>query len=101
MNPLLDMQGLADYLGKSLGWVRKEVAAGRIPFTRVGKSPRFTEEHVRQILAAGEQPVASAPRRLAAVPALKAPGPSSPPPQPPIPPRPTSPPRGERKENAA
>ena len=73
MDPLLDMQGLADYLGKSLGWVRGEVAARRIPFTRIGKSPRFTPEDVAEIVAAGREPVVTTPPYLPAVRASRPP----------------------------
>lgn len=57
----LDVDGLAQWLGVSPSWVRKQCAARLIPHTRVARQIRFTEDHVRQILAAGEQPLASAP----------------------------------------
>lgn len=58
MDTLLDMDGLAEYLGMSKEWVRKRVKNRQIPFTRIGdRHVRFTPEHVAAITAAGEQPV--------------------------------------------
>lgn len=61
MDQPLDVAGLAAFLGVSESWVSKQCAARLIPHTRVARQIRFTEEHVRQILADGEQPLASAP----------------------------------------
>ncbi|MEV5347123.1 hypothetical protein [Streptomyces achromogenes] len=44
----------AAILGKTPNWVVEAIQARRIPFTYVGKSPRLTAEHIRQIQAAGE-----------------------------------------------
>lgn len=44
----------ATYLGKTENWVREAIRDGRIPFTYVGKSPRLTAAHIRQIQANGE-----------------------------------------------
>lgn len=57
MEKPLDVEGLADFLGVSVSWVRKAAARGEIPFTKVARQLRFTEEHQRQILAARDQPV--------------------------------------------
>lgn len=57
MDKPLDVQGLADFLGVSVSWVRKAAARGEIPFTKVARQLRFTAEHQRQILAAHDQPV--------------------------------------------
>lgn len=47
-------------LGVKPTWLRDKVTAEAVPFTRLGKHVRFTEDHLRQILAAGEfQPKAS------------------------------------------
>jgi excisionase family DNA binding protein len=37
------------------GWLRKKVTAGLVPHTRLGKHVRFTDEHLRRIVADGEQ----------------------------------------------
>jgi excisionase family DNA binding protein len=44
----------ADILGKTRNWVVENIQARRIPFTYVGKSPRLTAAHIRQIQADGE-----------------------------------------------
>lgn len=36
-------------------WLRKKVAAQAVPCTRLGKHVRFTDEHLDQIVEAGEQ----------------------------------------------
>lgn len=42
-------------LGKSKFWLATEARAGRVPFIRVGRTRRYTADHVAQILAAHEQ----------------------------------------------
>ena len=67
MSALLDMDGLAARLNVSRSWVRSKVTAREIPFTKIGRHVRFTEEHVAAIVASGEQAVSTAPvflRRL-------------------------------------
>lgn len=87
MAPLLDMDQLAAHLGVKRSWVKDKVAARQIPFTKVGKHVRFTEEHVAQIVAMGEQSAITTPPRLTVVRRGHPPaGPSTPPP-PPAPPR--------------
>lgn len=44
----------ADLLGKTENWVIENIQHGRIPYTRVGQSPRLTAAHIRQIAAQGE-----------------------------------------------
>jgi hypothetical protein len=44
----------AAILGKTENWVAENIRARRIPFTYVGKSPRLTAAHIRQIQAQGE-----------------------------------------------
>ena len=44
----------ARILGKTENWVVENIQARRIPFTYVGKSPRLTAAHIRQIQAQGE-----------------------------------------------
>lgn len=74
----LDVPGLAEFLGISESWIRKQAAARLIPHSRVARQIRFTEEHVQQILAAGEEPITVAPvvgmrsRRQARVPRQRA-----------------------------
>jgi excisionase family DNA binding protein len=41
-------------------WLRKKVSAGQVPHTRLGRHVRFNDEHLREIVAAGEQPVSAA-----------------------------------------
>ncbi len=36
------------------GWLRKKVSARSVPHTRLGKHVRFTSDHLKQIVAAGE-----------------------------------------------
>lgn len=57
--PLLDIDGLAEHLGVKRTWVRDQVTARRIPFTKIGRHVRFTEEHIAAIVAAGEQKVSA------------------------------------------
>jgi hypothetical protein len=45
----------AELLGKTENWVVESCQQGRIPFTYVGKSPRLTADHIRQIRASGER----------------------------------------------
>ena len=44
----------AEVLRVPEGWLRKKVSAGLVPHTRLGKHVRFTGEHLRQIVTAGE-----------------------------------------------
>ncbi|MCX5202407.1 hypothetical protein OG897_13240 [Streptomyces sp. NBC_00237] len=39
---------------KTENWVKEAVQDRRIPFTYVGKSPRFTPKHIRWVLESGE-----------------------------------------------
>jgi hypothetical protein len=43
------------FLGRSGDWMKKQARAGKIPFSRVGQSMRWTPEHIREILRSGEQ----------------------------------------------
>lgn len=43
------------FLGRSGDWMKRQAREGKIPFTRVGQSMRWTPEHIREILRAGEQ----------------------------------------------
>lgn len=44
----------ASILGKTENWVLEAIYEGRIPYTRVGKSPRLTAAHIRWVQAQGE-----------------------------------------------
>ena len=43
------------------GWLRKKVTAGLVPHTRIGKHVRFTNDHLRRVIAAGEVQTAASP----------------------------------------
>lgn len=42
-------------IGKSGNWMKTQARAGNIPFIRVGRSMRWTPQHLSEILRAGEQ----------------------------------------------
>lgn len=67
---LSDKRQAATWLGVSVSWVEKSAARGDIPHTKVGGMLRFTADHLREIVAAGEVPVwradRPAPSRLGA-----------------------------------
>ncbi|MFJ5785401.1 helix-turn-helix domain-containing protein [Streptomyces hydrogenans] len=57
----------AAYLGKTENWVTEQIQLGTIPFTRIGKTPRLTAEHIKWVQANGEVlPHQYSPRPLAA-----------------------------------
>lgn len=98
---LRDMHEAADWLGVSWETLRKKVAARQVPFTKVfGTQVRFTQEHLDAIVAAGQQPVATAPSRAQVV-AIRAgqtnPPKTEPPRNPPAGPRTPPPPSGPKK----
>lgn len=96
------MDQLAELLNVERSWVRDKVAARAIPFTKVGKHVRFAPHHIAAIIAAGEQPVATAPTR-ATVTAIRAANPpkTEPPrtPPPPTGPRTPPPPTGPKRSD--
>lgn len=58
---LLTIPQAAAVLRVPEGWLRKKVTAGAVPHTRLGKHVRFSTDHLRQIVKAGESsPGASA-----------------------------------------
>lgn len=61
MDGLLDIKGMADYLGVPKSWVASKVSAREIPFTFIGKHVRFAPEHIAEIVAAGFQPALNGP----------------------------------------
>lgn len=44
----------AEFLGKTENWVTEQIQLGTIPFTRIGKTPRLTADHIKQVQANGE-----------------------------------------------
>lgn len=59
--PLLTIAEAAEILNVPEGWLRKKVSVGVIPHTRLGKHVRFTQEHLAQVVAAGECVVRAGP----------------------------------------
>ena len=53
---LLTVEEVAAVLNMSVGWVRKGVLERTLPHTKIGRSIRFTPEHIDQIVALGERP---------------------------------------------
>jgi excisionase family DNA binding protein len=45
----------AEYLNVPYTWLRDKVTARQVPHTRLGRHVRFTEEHLTEIVLAGEQ----------------------------------------------
>lgn len=56
---LLDVVELAVVLNVSPSWVRKGVLNRTIPYTKIGRTVRFTPEQVALIVTAGERPAVS------------------------------------------
>ena len=46
----------ADILNVRPTWLRDKVTARKVPFTKLGRHVRFTDEHLAQIIADGEEP---------------------------------------------
>lgn len=46
---------VAEILGVTSGWVERAIRAGSVPHTYVGKFPRMTAAHIRQVQADGER----------------------------------------------
>lgn len=108
---LRDMHEAAEWLGVSWETLRKKVTARQVPFTKVfGTQVRFTQAHLDAIVAAGEEPVATAPTRAQVI-AIRAaqtkpsnpPTTNPPPAAPKTPPPPAGPKKaaGQRKADAA
>lgn len=51
----------ADLLAVPRSWLRDKVTARAVPHARLGRHVRFTAEHLRCIIAAGEASAGSAP----------------------------------------
>jgi excisionase family DNA binding protein len=56
-NQLLTIPEAARYLNVPVRWVQDAVAQRRVRCTRIGKHVRFTADHLRELVEAGEQPV--------------------------------------------
>jgi excisionase family DNA binding protein len=53
---LLSYKDVADFLQISEITLRTWVSRGRIPYTKIGKSVRFTREQIDEIVEAGARP---------------------------------------------
>lgn len=64
---LRDIKAAAEWLGIPAKTLQGYVTARTVPFAKVGKHVRFSQAHLDEIVAAGEQPaVAAPPLRLVA-----------------------------------
>lgn len=54
MNSPRNYAQAAEWLQISESQLRKLVSAGRVPYSKIGRCVRFTEDHLVQILTAGE-----------------------------------------------
>lgn len=54
---LLTPREAAERLCMSYAWLRKKIAAREVPCVRLGRSVRFTESHLREIVEANTQPI--------------------------------------------
>lgn len=52
---LLTIPEAARALNVPEAWLRKKVSAREVPFTRLGRHVRFTDDHLCRIVANGEQ----------------------------------------------
>ncbi|WP_373287927.1 DNA-binding protein [Streptomyces lasiicapitis] len=66
---------IADVLGCSAWWVKDRARRRLIPFTRVGRAYRFTDEHLAEIIRMHETRPAIPRQRAEAPPAPKSPSP--------------------------
>jgi excisionase family DNA binding protein len=55
VEPLLTVAEVAAVLRMSEGWVRKGILEGTLPFTKLGRSIRFTQAQVEAIIARGQR----------------------------------------------
>jgi len=51
---LVDKHAAAEWLGVSVSWIEKKTAAREIPHTKLGRSVRFSADHLAAIVADGE-----------------------------------------------
>lgn len=57
MEKLLNYQEAADYLQIAENTLRVWVSRGRVPYTKIGRTVRFTQEQINQIVESGSRPV--------------------------------------------
>lgn len=50
-----DAEKAGEIIGRSAYWMKTQARAGRIPYTRVGRSYRWLPQHLSEILRDGEQ----------------------------------------------
>ena len=61
---LVDKKTAAAWLGVSVSWLEKRIAAREVPHTRLGRAVRFSADHLAAIVAENEVQVWSdTPRR--------------------------------------
>lgn len=89
--PMRDITEAAAFLKIPRSTLRDMVTARTVPHTRIGRHVRFSQEHLDQIVAAGEQPVASPPSVLQLAAARMPAGRTHPPSGPSTPPPPSGP----------
>lgn len=58
---LLTIGEAAEYLNVPARWMQDAVQQRRVRCTRIGKHVRFTQDHLLELIAAGEQPVTKPP----------------------------------------
>jgi excisionase family DNA binding protein len=61
MTRLYSIKEAAEVLNVPFTWLRDKVTARQVPHTRLGRHVRFTEAHLAEIVADGEQPAGAAP----------------------------------------
>lgn len=100
---LRDIKAAAEWLNVPWTTLRDMVTARAVPFTWIGKHARFAQHHLDAIVAAGEEPVATAPTRAQVI-AIRAANPpkTEPPktPPPPAAPKTPPPPQGPKRGSA-
>lgn len=55
MTSLLTFEQAAERLAVRESWLRKAVAAGAAPHTRIGRHVRFTEQNLTDLVEAGQR----------------------------------------------
>lgn len=86
MQPLMNIDQLAEFLGVPRSWVKDKVAARQIPITWVGRHARFDSADIAGWLDANKESAMTTPPALSVV--RRGHPPAGPRPTPPPPPRP-------------
>lgn len=60
---LLTMREAADYLDVTYDWLQRQVSAGRVPHTKLGRLIRFAPAHIEHIVNYGVTTAPAPPRR--------------------------------------